>query len=223
MFQDYIELLSYSLPNEYFTEDPQDGHPNSSVPDFIRQERINDRISWPFFKGDEHALAVTLRRRSLPLIKLQPQAVEPESSGWMVLHAMRRTLAGQPVVDFSDLTASVREIALSHFKCEILAATRARTLKPTEEDFANLIHDVHRTEFFDNAMYAIDGMFSTDHSHNSPNVIEPASGHMVDNTLLVAQDASEDRHGGLAVQNVSEILQDSSLSCSSQDSPEILS
>ncbi|TLD03401.1 uncharacterized protein PgNI_12300 [Pyricularia grisea] len=198
MFQDYVELLSYSLPNEYFIEDPRGRHANSTVPEFIRQERINNTILWPFFKGDEHALAVvypdaihwlswndhavpdevlgsakTLRRRSLPLIKLQPQAVEPESSGWMVLHAMQRILAGHPVVDFSDLTAPARETALTRFRCEVLAATRARTLKPTEEDFANLIHDVDRTEFFDNAMYAMDDMFVTDHNHNSPNVIEP--------------------------------------------------
>lgn len=126
-------------------------------------------------------------------------------------------------MDFSDLTALVREIALSHFKCKILAATRARTLKPTEKDFANLIHNVHRTKFFDNVMYAINDIFSTNYNHNFPNVIEPTSGRMVDNTLLVAQNASKDRHGGLAVQNVSEILQNSSLSCSSQNSPEIRS
>ncbi|TLD04241.1 uncharacterized protein PgNI_12171 [Pyricularia grisea] len=111
--------------------------------------------------------AKTLRRRSLPLIKLQPQAVKPESSGWMVLHAMQRILA-----------APTRETALTRFKCKVLAATQVRTLKPTEKDFANLIYDVDRIELFNNAMYAMDNIFVTNHNYNSPNVIEPVSGHM---------------------------------------------
>lgn len=67
-----------------------------------------------------------------------------------------------------------------------LAATRARTLKPTKQDFANLIHDADRTKLVSNAMYSMDDMFVTNHSFNSPNGIEPASGHMVDDTLLMA-------------------------------------
>lgn len=249
MFQDYVELLSFSLPNKYFIESPRVPLAKSSLPEFIRQQCVEDTVLWPIFIGDEHALAViypdaihwlswsdhavpdkvihsakALRRRSLPLIKLQPQALEQNSSGWFVLHSMQRILAGQPFVDFSDLTASVRETALTHFKCEVLAATKARTLKPNEEDFANLVPDADRTEFFDNAIYAMDDLFVTDHSDHSPDFIEPASGHMVDNALLVAQDASQNRHGALlVVKDISESRQDSSSSSSSQDATEIKS
>ncbi|QBZ66744.1 hypothetical protein PoMZ_13731 [Pyricularia oryzae] len=202
MFQDYVELLSFSLPNKYFIENPR--VPDHAVPDKVIHS------------------AKALRRRSLPLIKLQPQALEQNSSGWFVLHSMQRILAGQPFVDFSDLTASVRETALTHFKCEVLAATKARTLKPNEEDFANLVPDADRTEFFDNAIYAMDDLFVTDHSDHSPDFIKPASGHMVDNALSVAQDASQNRHGALlVVKDISESRQDSSSSSSSQYATEI--
>ncbi|KAI6562293.1 hypothetical protein MCOR04_009421 [Pyricularia oryzae] len=186
-----------------------------------------DAIHW--LSWSDHAVpdkvihsVKALRRRSLPLITLQPQAVEQNSSGWMVLHAMRRILAGKPIVDFSNLTASVREIALSHFKCEVLAATRARTLKLNEEDFANLVPEADRTEFFDNAIYSMDDLFVTDHSDHSPDIIEPASGHMVDNALLVAQDASGNRHGApLVMKDISEGRQDSSSSSFSQYATDI--
>ncbi|KAL5903121.1 hypothetical protein ACKVV7_011428 [Pyricularia oryzae] len=238
IFQDYIKLLSSSLPNKYFIEVPRGLSSRPNVAESITQQRVDDTILWPVYMNGEHSLALiypdaihwlswsdhavpdevigsakTLRRRSLPLIKLQSQAVEQNSSGWLVLHAMQRILAGRPVVDFSDLTAPLREAALTHFKCEVLAATRAKTLKPNEEYFVNLVSDADQTQFFEDAICAMDDMFVTDHSEHSLDIIEPASGHM-ENPLVVAQDASGNRHGAPLV------VQEDSSPGSSKGAPE---